>query len=217
MKILVIDTETTGLPKRNTSIYNTNDWPYIIQLSYILFDINKKQFIYKCDEYINLPTNVIIEENSISIHGISNEMIKNRGVNLKPLLNSLNDILDITDLIVGHNISFDKQMLMVEYIRHNIQSKLVNKTYVCTMKKYVNFCKINNYNNKGYKYPKLSELYYHIFNNISYDLHNSYNDILICLRCYYCMEYNEDLLETSSQFISEYIRCFNSLGLISVY
>lgn len=217
MKILVIDTETTGLPKRNTSIYNTNDWPHVIQLSYILFDISKKEFIYKCNEYIKLPTNINIEDSSVAIHGITNEMIKINGVNIKPLLNNLNDILNMTDVIVGHNISFDKQMLMVEYIRHNIQSNLVNKTYFCTMKKYINVCKINNYNNKRYKYPKLSELYYHIFNNTSYNLHNSYNDILICLRCYYYIEYNEDLIETSPQFISEYIKYFNSLGLISVY
>ena len=34
--ILVFDTETTGLPKgKNPSIYKTELWPHIIQLSYL--------------------------------------------------------------------------------------------------------------------------------------------------------------------------------------
>jgi len=35
MKILVFDTETTGLPERSSSIKETDKWPYIIQISYI--------------------------------------------------------------------------------------------------------------------------------------------------------------------------------------
>ena len=38
MKVLVFDTETTGLPKgKNPSIYKTELWPHIIQLSYIVY------------------------------------------------------------------------------------------------------------------------------------------------------------------------------------
>ena len=38
MKLLVFDTETTGLPEKGAKINETNKWPYIIQLSYILYD-----------------------------------------------------------------------------------------------------------------------------------------------------------------------------------
>ena len=38
MRVLVFDTETTGLPtERNASIYHVDKWPYIIQLSYIIY------------------------------------------------------------------------------------------------------------------------------------------------------------------------------------
>ena len=50
------------------------------------------------------------------------------------------------------------------------------------------------------------------------ELHNSYNDILICLRCYYYIEFNIDLLLTSDDFINEYNNYFNSsLQLLSIY
>jgi len=37
MRVLVFDTETSGLPtEKNPSIYETQKWPYIIQLSFAI-------------------------------------------------------------------------------------------------------------------------------------------------------------------------------------
>ena len=220
MKLLVIDTETTGLPQRNASIYKTEQWPYVVQLSFILFDTDSLNIIYKFNEYINPPKNITISQDSFNIHKISNEFVNENGINILDALTTLNTVLIISDLIVGHNISFDKQILMVEFIRNNIKSNLTEKNYFCTMKKYVNYCKIPkpSYPSK-FKYPKLSELYKTIFLMEPDDLHNSYNDILICLRCYYFIEYDEnDLLLTSNDFIDEFNKYFNSsLQLISLY
>ena len=43
MKVLVFDTETTGLPKvKKTLVYmRLSKWPHIIQLSYIVYDSDK--------------------------------------------------------------------------------------------------------------------------------------------------------------------------------
>ena len=39
MKVLVVDTETNGLPKGiNPSITETHNWPHILQISFILYD-----------------------------------------------------------------------------------------------------------------------------------------------------------------------------------
>ena len=219
MKILVIDTETTGLPEKNTSIYKTHHWPFIIQLSFILFDTNSLNIIYKFNEYIKISENITISEDSIKIHKITKHKVNYYGIDIQYALKNLNIILEITDLIIGHNISFDKQMLMVEFIRNNILSNLSNQKYFCTMKNYTNLCKISKSTSlTKYKYPKLSELYKTIFIMYPQELHNSYNDILICLRCYYYIEFNIDLLLTSDDFINEYNNYFNSsLQLLSIY
>ena len=45
MKLLVFDTETTGLPEsRTTSILETSKWPHIVQLSWILYDDDTKKY-----------------------------------------------------------------------------------------------------------------------------------------------------------------------------
>ena len=46
MRVLVFDTETTGLPKSNI-INNTtlNLWPHIVQFSYIVFDTETNSIV----------------------------------------------------------------------------------------------------------------------------------------------------------------------------
>ena len=51
MKVLVFDTETTGLPtERNPSITETEKWPHVVQLSYILYDVDENKILTICDE-----------------------------------------------------------------------------------------------------------------------------------------------------------------------
>ena len=40
MKAIILDTETTGLPiKRVAKISDNNNWPYIVQISWLICDI----------------------------------------------------------------------------------------------------------------------------------------------------------------------------------
>ena len=60
MKVLIFDTETTGLPlERNPSIYDSSMWPYIVQLSYILYDTSAKKALVAHDWIIKVPSDVV--------------------------------------------------------------------------------------------------------------------------------------------------------------
>ena len=67
-----------------------------------------------------------------------------------------------------------------------------------------NICKIPiTINGKNiFKYPKLIELYKFYFQDEPNNLHNSFIDILICLRCFYKMIYNDDLCKKNKNFNS---------------
>ena len=205
MKIFVFDTETTGLPtERNASIIATHKWPYIVQLSYLLYDTDNYMVVNYTDQIIKVPDNVTISKESEAIHKISNEMSKTKGVDIKRELVQFNNTLLEADLVIGHNISFDKRMIMVECIRHKLQQNFtlnsVRKPEYCTMKKSVNICKILTRGSNGdeyYKYPKLMELHKHLFGTIPNGLHNSMVDVLACLRCYGKMKLDVDLYEES--------------------
>ena len=43
------------------------------------------------------------------------------------------------------------------------------------------------------KFPTLCELYTHLFYEEPINLHNSFNDVIVCLRCFYKMYFREDI------------------------
>ena len=192
MKILVFDTETTGLPtERNPCITETSKWPYILQLSYILLDTDSKQIIISRDDLIKIPINVEITPGSEAIHHISKIMCETNGINITEALSYFNTNLLQADRIVGHNISFDKRMIMVECMRNNIKQKFtvngIRKDEYCTMKKGTDLCKIVKTNLNGetyFKYPTLTELHLKLFGINPIGMHDALIDVLICLRCY---------------------------------
>ena len=203
MKVLIFDTETTGLPERNASIMDPTKWPHVIQLSYILYDTELKMMIDKKDNLIKIPLNVTITPESEAIHHISREMCESDGIPILEALNMFNKTLDLCDIIVGHNLSFDKRLLMVESIRLNKYQRFtvngVKKPEYCTMKDSVNFCKIESVNSTTgemyYKYPTLSELYIKLFGTEPKGTHNALSDVLICLRCYAKLNNDYDIVD----------------------
>jgi len=192
MKVLVFDTETTGLPtERNASILDVDKWPYVVQLSYILYDSDTKQLLKMTDTLIKLPGNVDISPGSEAIHHITRGMCEANGISINDALNGFNKALEQADVVVGHNLSFDKRMLMVESKRLNKMQKFtingIRKPEYCTMKNSTDWCRIEvtAANGETYnKFPKLSELHYKLFDTLPRGTHNALADILICLRCY---------------------------------
>ena len=213
MKILVFDTETTGLPikdefNKEPSIYDFNKWPYIIQISYILYDLSTNETIIK-NSYIKIDNSIVIPPESFEIHKLTHDFLNTNGINIITALREYNQLLKISDVIVGHNISFDKRLIFVECLRHNIPQyftcfkgkEKIKKVEFCTMRKTIkhcNFIRISKKTNKPYlKTPSLSELYLHLFPNSSLpnELHNSLVDILITLKCYIKFNYNYNIAD----------------------
>ena len=209
MKIMVFDTETTGLPEgRNPSIRETKKWPHIVQLSYILYNTEERRVMMYNDDIIRIPEDVKISEKSSSLHGITMSMCKRKGISIRNALNNFNITLKEADLVIGHNISFDKRMVMVESIRNNMSQYFtvdgVRKREFCTMKNSVDICKIEKLSPEGekyYKYPSLTELYTKLFNNVPRNIHNSLVDVIMCLRCYCWLFENYDVMKTKCNLI----------------
>ena len=112
MRVLVFDTETTGLP--NSKIINPDTltlWPYIVQFSYVIFDTDLNDIVKSSDKIVKLNDGVTIPEDSIKIHGITNEKSQENGYDVKDILTNFFADLKDSDLMVGHNVSFDINMI----------------------------------------------------------------------------------------------------------
>jgi DNA polymerase-3 subunit epsilon len=204
MKVLVFDTETTGLPvDQNAPLSDSTKWPYIIQLSFMVFDTDTKEILEFSDRIIQLDPSVEVSPGSIAIHQITAQRSQNEGIPIKMALTHLSENMREADVIVGHNIIFDKRMLMVEFFRNRMENCLyrerVSIPEYCTMKRTTELCKlpaINKTTGKVYinfKYPTLTELHNHLFDKNPRGTHNAIADVMICLRCYIMLNYQYDI------------------------
>ena len=94
----------------------------------------------------------------------------------------LNDY-ETADLIVGHNIDFDKNVVGAEIIRIGLKDIIDTKPSVCTMKSSTDYRAL--YTEYGYKWPTLQELYKELFDESFDDAHNSASDVAATERCFW--------------------------------
>lgn len=187
---LFIDTETTGLPLNDNLPYtDLKNWPYLVQVALLIEDDNygilaKRNIILKPDGYT-------IPESATKIHGISNERAVKNGEDRDKVISFLDLALYKSDIIIGHNVSFDLNVIKSEIIRiKGIENALFEKKkhiVIDTMKMGRNICKIPNlsFHTRLNKYPKLDELYYKLFNKHFNNQHDAMADVQAAYDCYY--------------------------------
>ncbi|HKJ33629.1 MAG TPA: 3'-5' exonuclease [Balneolales bacterium] len=179
---LFVDTETTGFPKRwDAPISDLKNWPRMVQIAWLVYD-EETNFVDE-KNYIIKPDGFSIPESAVKIHHITTEMAKNRGVDLSEVLTEFSSAIDETDTIVAHNISFDMNIIGAEFLRTQIEHSLSKKKRICTMKSTAEFCAIEN--KYGFKWPKLSELYYKLFQTSFPEMHNAEADIKATAKCFW--------------------------------
>lgn len=209
MKVLVFDTETTNVLPKYASLLRKylSKFPHIVQLSFILYDTEKQTIIDSGDYVIKINEDIELPESSVKIHGITREIMRNNGIDIKDALKHLKECYSMCDVIVAHNIKFDNTMLIVESMRNEmpviIEKNNKNISHYCTMSNSIEMCNIVIETETGSykKFPKQIELHEYLFPSSIINtskLHNSFNDILVCLRCYIKMIYNEDIIEKNN-------------------
>lgn len=181
---LFFDTETTGLPKKwKAPVTDLNNWPRMIQIAWILSDKNGNRI--ESADYIIKPENFEIPKDASRVHGISTERAINEGEDLEKVLNKFNKLVERSNFIVAHNISFDEKILGAELLRMRIQSDFNKKRKICTMQSSTDYCKIPG--TYRYKWPKLSELHIKLFGEGFEEAHNASMDINATEKCFWEM------------------------------
>jgi len=202
MKIVFYDTETSGLPVRRYEYGRLHvTQPYIVQLAWLIYDTEKHN-IQKYSRYVKLSNSIEISAKSIEIHGITREILQEKGQHIIDVLTEFRASTKHCELFVAHNVDFDKTLLEKECERNDLQCVFdKNVWHYCTMKSNIERCGIiKEYKGKpSFKFPTLLELHNHVFPNDSNikkcQLHNAYNDVLLTFRCYFQTVKSTDVKE----------------------
>jgi len=179
MNYLVFDTETTGFPHKDKPA----DYPgqaRIVQLACMLLDGKfNERAVFKT---LIKPAGWFIQPGAQAAHGISLEECEQYGIPIKDAIATFNQMQNMCDVKVAHNIKFDNQMLMIEQTL--VADVPVPVDEFCTMNATTDICCIVGKMPGKYKWPKLSEAYRYLFEEELVGAHDALVDVRACARIY---------------------------------
>lgn len=190
MRALFFDTETTGLPKQRNkpATEDPNNWPEPVSISWIVTQGAK---ILRGKSYIIKPATWQIPDDSVKIHGISHELAMSQGSDLNTVLGEFIRDLRCVDIVIAHNLEFDKNVITASSIKCKNDHALVwPPIEFCTMEASRIVCKIPLLSQNSlfkYKSPKLGELYKHLLRQEppSLLLHSSLGDVMVLYQIFF--------------------------------
>ncbi|MBI4350397.1 MAG: 3'-5' exonuclease [Elusimicrobia bacterium] len=179
---LFFDTETTGLPKNwKAPVTDLANWPRLVQLAWFFFDAGGKQL--SGGNFIIRPEGFTIPAEAARIHGISNERAEKEGKDLRAVLEDFQSAIGRAEYLVAHNMSFDEKIIGAEFLRNRMPDTLSSKVKICTMQSATDYCALPG--PYGYKWPKLTELYFKLFRTGFEEEHNAAADVAATIRCFW--------------------------------
>ena len=185
LNYLFFDTETTGVPKDyNAPASNTNNWPRLVQLGWILTDESGNE-ISSGNEIVK-PEGFVIPSDASRVHGITTEIALRDGKPLRRVIQAFLKDSEGASCFVGHNVSFDQKVVGAELYRLGIADTISTAKSLDTMKAATDYCKIPG--SYGYKWPKLIELHRKLFGCDFEDAHDAMADITATKKCFFEMK-----------------------------
>lgn len=185
MRILFVDVETDGLPIRH-NILEQPVWPHIVQAAWIVSDGNGK--ILRSASRIVKPVGFTIPADAVAVHGITTKIAREQGTEPQTVLHVLNREIERAGLVVAHNLDFDANVINAESKRFGMPCCILSKNGYCTMKNTKELTQLgfpdNPYPNE-WKWPKLEELYRHLFGHDFDGAHDAGADVRACFDCFW--------------------------------
>jgi len=196
MLILPFDTETTGKPIWKDRS-GDKDQPHMVQLATILCD-GKTGEVVETYEAIVKPDGWIIPQETIDIHGITNEQAMDEGVSELEALEGFLALYDRCGLRVAHNTTFDNRIIRIalkRYLPDLIPDEVWKDRdlYFCTLMKAKKIM-------GGKKGHTLEEAYNYFTGNELEGAHSAMPDARACMEIYFAMKKLEEITEEAPVF-----------------
>jgi DNA polymerase-3 subunit epsilon len=187
MNVLFFDTETTGVPRNyKAPMTDLNNWPRVIQLAWQLADLESGELISEKTTLIYPDKWKVPTEKFWIDNGFSQAKSIAEGKPMGAVLDNFVEDYEASEILVAHNIAFDYPILGAEMIRYKKRaSKRLNQ--ICTMQNGTAICKIPSPQGRGYKWPKLIELFKHLFTEGFDGAHDAGNDVTACRLAFFEM------------------------------
>lgn len=188
-KVLILDTETTGLCDLNTPY--TEDslktvWPYLTELGYqcAIYDKESMELekVGPLHSLYNKEVPIRISDTVVNFTGITNEFLNSHGVSRQSIVDEFLSKLHACDFVVCYNSRYDMKILKAELMRVGNKEHIRQKPWIDPMWYGRSFCAIKG--KRGYKYPKQSELYEKLTGKRPEEAHEAAADVKSLRTCF---------------------------------
>jgi len=197
LTILLLDTETNGLPKnRFAPISEPGVWPAILQLSWAVYTVTPDGIMTELesrDVGVSLAPGIPWDAGAAKIHGLSEYEGRN-GTPALTVLTELAAALRRVSVVVAHNLAFDKPVIRAAAYAEGLRTLWPSDIKeFCSMRSTTDLVRIPptakqmEFNVSRYKSPRLNELYQWLF-GAAYDvsgsaLHSAKGDVHCLAEC----------------------------------
>ena len=174
MRICVWDTETTGFSVKEWTL---DQQPYIVQFAAIVGEYAPETGEYKEIERHNIliKPRVSIPFAASQVHGIYDKDVADKPY-IEAHIDTLVKVLNSADIVAGHNVSYDEEILSYELKRLRREGEYTPSQVLCTMKGSTEYCKLQG-RGFSFKPPKLAELYKFLFDEWFEGAHDAMVDV----------------------------------------
>lgn len=177
MRICVWDTETTGFATKGGDI---TQQPYIVQFAAIEWELIDGVYTEIARHDILIKPRTSIPFAASQVHGIYDRDVEHRDY-IDTYLDEIIQVLNRNDIVAGHNIEYDEQILSFELERTGRIGDYAPQKTICTMRSSTEYCKLQG-RGFSYKPPKLAELHKHLFDEWFEGAHNAMVDVEATMR-----------------------------------
>ena len=196
MKIMIYDTETTGLPIWG-SPSERPDQPHLCQFTALICDGTPAQEIEYVDMLIR-PDGWTIPDEVAKLHGITTERALADGLPERAAVAEYLRLTAQADIVCAYGISFDERIMRIAMLRSGMTKAtcdtLANglKTH-CVMKQATPLCKLPPTDKmmaagrKTFKTPNLAEAVNALLGESMEDAHDARVDLFYTSRLYFLM------------------------------
>jgi DNA polymerase III subunit alpha len=182
---LIFDTETTGIAHNKTAaLSDLENWPRMVQLAWQLHDKHGK--LLSIQNFIIKPEGFDIPFKAEQVHGISTSRAMAEGKDLLEVLKMFIKDLKGAQLLVGHNIEFDINIIGAEFLRKTLDPKnFLDAAKIDTGIASKDYCQLSGGVGGALKFPKLVELHEKLFGKDFGDAHDASYDVAATARCFF--------------------------------
>lgn len=178
--LIFFDTETTGLPDWKAQSGEKHQ-PHIVQLAAVQVDAETKKIIQSIDLIVK-PDGWEIPQDTIDIHGITNEIALEVGIDERDVLEIFLNLWRGSKR-VAYNTTFDNRIIRIATKRYSDEETIdywKNGDYACAM--------ITSKKAMGVKSVKLVDAYKHFTGEELEGAHSAMADTLACMQVFFAVE-----------------------------